>query len=239
MGRSVTYYDSDQLLEGYFAAPQHRDTAPGVLIAPTWLSITESMHQRANQLAALGYAAFVLDVFGAGIRPAPPQTPQTIVQPFLSDRHLFRKRLKAGLEALQQQPECKSHQIAAIGYCFGGCAALELARSGAPLKGVVSFHGELDSPLPAQPGVIQAKILVLHGDSDPIVSFEKLLGFRDEMRSVDANWEVDIYSGAKHSFTGEGVIAGATMPEAELNSQAEARSWQRMLTFFEEVFNDG
>ncbi len=95
----------------------------------------------------------------------------------MSDRHHFRTRLKAGLEALQQQPECNTSQIAAIGYCFGGCAVLELARSGAPLQGVVSFHGELDTPLPAQPGVMQAKILVLHGDADPIVPFEKLIGF--------------------------------------------------------------
>ncbi|XGV94694.1 MAG: dienelactone hydrolase family protein [Leptolyngbya sp. BL-A-14] len=233
MGRLIPYLDGEQPLEGYFAPPQSNSPAPGVLIAPTWLSITESMHQRADRLANLGYAAFVLDVFGAGVRPVPPQTPQAIVHPFMSDRHRFRTRLKAGLEALQQQPECHPNQIAAMGYCFGGCAVLELARSGAPLQGVVSFHGELDTSLPAQPGIMQAKILVLHGDADPIVPFEKLIGFREEMRSVNANWEIDIYSDAKHSFTGEGAID--QMSEAGLNPQVEARSWQKMLNFLAEV----
>lgn len=233
MGRLISYLDGEQSLEGYFAPPQNHKPAPGVLIAPTWLSITDSMHQRADRIANLGYAAFVLDVFGAGVRPAPPQNPQAIVQPFLSDRHQFRTRLKAGLKALQQQPECNSNQIGAMGYCFGGCAVLELARSGAPLQGVVSFHGELDSPLPAQPGIMQAKILVLQGDADPIVPFEKLIGFREEMRSVNANWEIDLYSDAKHSFTGEGAIG--QMSEAGLNPQAEARSWQKMVNFFAEV----
>ncbi len=234
MGRLISYLDDKQPLEGYFASPPNRDMAPGILIVPTWLSITESMHQRADRLAALGYAAFVLDVFGAGIRPAPPQTPQAIVHPFMSDRLRLRTRLKAGLEALQQQPECDAARIAAIGYCFGGCAALELARSGAPLRGVVSLHGELDAPLPAQPGVVQAKILVLHGDADAVVSFDKLTQFREEMRSADTNWEIDIYCNAKHSFTGEGAVGTAT-PEAGLNPQAEARSWQAMLNFFQEI----
>ena len=233
MGLMIAYTDASQSLEGYFATPADRPNAPGVLIAPTWLSITDSIRQRADRLAALGYAAFVLDVFGAGVRPQPPLKPQAVVHPYLSDRLMFRTRLKAGLEVLQQQPECNADQIAAMGYCFGGCAVLELARSGAPLRGAVSFHGELDSPLPAQPGIIQAKVLVLHGDADPVVPFEKLIGFREEMRSVNANWEIDIYSDAKHSFTGEGAIG--QMSEAGLNPQAEARSWQSMLNFFREV----
>ncbi len=233
MARLISYADGESPLEGYFVPPQNRDRAPGILIVPTWLSITESIKQRADRLAALGYTAFVLDVFGKGVRPAPPQTPQAIVHPFMSDRAKFRTRLKAGLEILLQQPECHPDQIGAIGYCFGGCAVLELARSGANLKGVVSFHGELNSPIPAQPDTIKAKILVLHGDADPIVPFDQLIGFREEMRSVNANWEIDIYSEAKHSFTGEGV--SGKMPEAGLNHQAEARSWQKMVNFFEEV----
>lgn len=234
MGRTIHYADRSQRLEGYFAPPQSHDPEPGVLIAPTWLSITDSIRQRADRLAALGYAAFVLDVFGAGISPAPPQTPQAVVHPYMSDRRMFRTRLKAGLEVLQHQPECDANRIVAIGYCFGGCAVLELARAGALLRGVVSFHGELDSPLPAQPGVIQAKVLVLHGDADPIVPFEKVVQFREEMRTAGANWEINLYCGAKHSFTGEGAV-GSVTPEAGLNPQAEARSWRAMLNFFEEV----
>jgi dienelactone hydrolase len=236
MGRYISYFDSSQALEGYFAPPQNDKAAPGVLIAPIWLSITDSMIARADQLAALGYAAFVLDVFGSGVRLQPLLHPQTVVQPYLSDRILLRTRLKAGLDLLQHQSECDSTRISAIGYCFGGCAVLELARSGVPLQGIVSFHGELHSPLPAQRSAIQAKLLVLHGDADPIVSFEELAKFRDEMRSAKANWQIDIYSDAKHSFTGEG--ATAQMIEVGLNPQAEARSWRSMLNFFEEVFQD-
>ena len=234
MARLISYVDGENLLEGYFVPPQNNQPAPGVLIVPTWLSITESMKQRAERIAALGYAAFVLDLFGTGVRPAPPQAPQTIVHPFMSDRLSLRTRLKAGLDVLSQQPECNPDQIGAIGYCFGGCGALELARSCTALRGVVSFHGELDSPMPAQPGILKAKILILHGDADPVVPFEKLIVFREEMRSVNANWEIDIYSDAKHSFTGEGV--SGQMPEAGLNPQAEARSWQKMVHFFKEIF---
>ena len=136
---------------------------------------------------------------------------------------------------LCRQPEVFTDRLAAMGYCFGGNAVLELARDGAVLRGVVSFHGELDTPLPAGPGDIRGKVLVLTGDDDPVVPFEKLAGFRDEMRHARANWEVDIYSGAKHSFTGEGSLGPEKTPEAVLDPQAEARSWQSMLRFFGEV----
>ena len=106
MGRTIAYVDGTQALEGYFAPPQNRTPAPGVLIAPTWLGITQSIHQRAERIAAMGYAALALDVFGAGVHPAPPLKPQAVVHSFMSDRLMFRKRLKAGLEVLQQQPEC-------------------------------------------------------------------------------------------------------------------------------------
>lgn len=236
MERTIAYADGMQPLEGYFAPPRDRSQAPGVLIVHTFLGLNDRIKQRANRLAELGYAAFALDVFGPGVHPTSPSEGLAAIKPFRSDRQFFRQRLKAGLEVLQNQPECDANRIAAIGYCFGGCAVLELARSGAPLRGVVSFHGELDSPLPALFGAIQAKVLVLHGDADSVVPFEQIIQFRDEMRSAGANWEIVIYSDAKHSFTGEGAMGDVT-PEAGLNPQAEARSWQAMLNFFEEVLS--
>lgn len=242
MGHMIAYADGAQPLEGYFAPPRDRATAdlsvgaqaPGVLIVHTFLGLNEGIKHRADRLAELGYATFALDVFGPGVHPALPVEALAAIKPFRKDRQQFRQRLQAGLKVLQSQLECDASRIAAIGYCFGGCGILELARSGAPLRGVVSFHGELDSPLPAQPGALQAKILVLHGDADPVVPFEQITTFRDEMRAAGANWEIGIYSNAKHSFTGEGAM-GNTTPEAGLEPQAEARSWQAMLNFFEEV----
>lgn len=235
VGRMIAYTDEAQPLEGYFVPPHNREQAPGVLIVHTWLGLDESIKRRADRISELGYAAFALDVFGLKEYPTPVTKSAAVIEPFIENRQLFRQRLAAGLLVLKNQPECDANRIVAIGYCFGGCGVLEIARSGTALRGVVSFHGELNSPLPAQPGDIKAKILVLHGDADPVVPFEQITPFREEMRSAGANWEIVIYSGAKHSFTGEGAMGNAT-PEAGLDPQADKRSWQAMLNFLEEVF---
>lgn len=234
MERTVSYTDGDVLLSGFFA-PATGGKRPGVLIAHAWLGVTDSIKDRARRLAAAGYSAFAADIFG---RPTDVAAgPRPMVDPFRADRRMFRRRVRAGLDALRAQPECDPGNLAAMGYCFGGNAVLELARDGAPLRGVVSFHGELDTPLPAAPGAIKGKVLVLTGDVDPVVPFAEVTAFRDEMRAAGANWEIDMYSGAKHSFTGEGSLGAARTPEAVLDPQSEARSWQRMLAFFAEVLN--
>jgi dienelactone hydrolase len=232
MGTRVSYFD-EQPLEGYLVAPDSARNLPGVLVMPSWLNINESICRRADRLAELGYAAFVADLFGAGVRPGPPQSPMTVVGPFLNDRLRFRRRLFAGLKTFEQRAECDSERIAAIGYCVGGCGVLELARSGASLRGVVSLHGLLTAPIRAE-GEIGPKILVLHGDADPVAPFEQLATFRDEMRATKANWEINIYGNALHSFTGEGVL-DQNQPEAGLHPQSESRSWQATLEFLEEV----
>jgi dienelactone hydrolase len=228
----VSYQDGVQALEGYFVAPDKDGHLPGVLIAPTWLNLNEGIRRRAERLAAEGYAVFVADIFGAGIRPAPPESPLSVIAPFLADRHLFRRRLSAGLTACRTR--CHREKIAAVGYCLGGCGVLELARSGAALRGVVSLHGMLNTPLPAEPGTIKGKILVLHGDADPLVPLSEISAFVDEMRAADANWEINTYGNARHSFTGEGIV-GKPGPEAGLDAQSERRSWQATLRFLREV----
>jgi len=236
MGTRVSYLDEQQPLQGYLAAPVSARDLPGVLIVPSWLNINESICRRADRLAELGYAAFVVDLFGAGVRPGPPQSPMTVVGPFLDDRLRFRRRLLAGLKAFQQRPECNADSIAAIGYCIGGCGVLELARAAAPLRGVVSMHGILSTPIAASSKTALPKILVLHGDADPVVLLESVIVFRDEMRLADANWQINIYGGARHSFTGEGAVGDRT-PEAGLHTQTEARSWQTTIEFLREVFD--
>ena len=210
--------------------------APSVIIVPSWLNVTKSVRRRADMLAELGYAVFVLDLFGAGVRPRPPESPVVVIKPLLDDRLFFRQRLLSGLEVFCRQPECSPARVAALGYCIGGCGVLELARSGAALRGVVSLHGILSSPLPADPGAIKSKILVLHGDEDPIVSLDEVIAFRKEMRGARANWELVIYGEAKHSFTGEGVTEDCIVG-AGLHPQSEERSWGAITSFLNEVLN--
>ncbi len=234
MAREIRYEDGGQALAGYFAPAAGGGPAPGVLIVHAWLGITDSIKARADRLARAGYAAFACDVFG---RPTDIAAgPHPMIGPFRNDRRLFRRRVRAGLDALCGQPEVIAGRVAAMGYCFGGNAVLELARDGAPVRGVVSFHGELDTPLPAGPSDIRGKILVLSGDADPVVPFEKVAAFREEMRRAGADWEIVLYGGAKHSFTGEGSLGPEKTPEAVFHPQAEARSWQRTLQFFREIF---
>lgn len=234
MGLRVPYHDGEQRLEGYLAALPHAHDLPGVFLVPSWLNVVQSTCRRADRLGEMGYAVFVADLFGAGVHPRPPQLPQEVVAPFLRDRLLFRKRLLAGFNAFRNRPECNPDRVAAIGYCLGGCGVLELARAGVPLRGVVSLHGMLSAPIPARPKTIMAKILVLHGDDDPLSPFEQVAAFRDEMRSAQANWEFDIYGGARHSFTGEGIL-NQQGPEARVNPQFDSRSWRATVEFLSEV----
>ncbi len=235
MAKFIEYSHNGLGLTGYFVPSATMTKAPGILIVPAWLGATDSIKLRADRLAQLGYSVFVADMFGKPVDIA--AGPKSAVGPFRADRLLLRQHVRAGLEVLVQQPECDAARIAAIGYCFGGNAILELARDGANLKGFVSFHGELDTPYPAQVGDIKGKLLVLAGDDDPVVPFDEISAFRDEMRAAEADFEITVYSGAKHSFTGEGSLGAAKTPEAVLNVQADNRSWQRMLNFFSEIFD--
>ena len=234
MGREIGYEHAGASLRGYFSPGAGAGARPGVLIVHAWLGITDSIRSRADRLAAMGYSAFACDVFGKATDITGGPFP--MIKPFLDDRALFRGRVRAGLDVLATQAEVDDSKLAAMGYCFGGQAVLELARDKAPVVGVVSFHGELDTPLPSSPGDIAGKVLVLTGDDDPVVPFEKIAGFREEMRASKVDFEIDIYSGAKHSFTGEGSLGPQRTPEAVLSPQAEARSWARMADFFAEVF---
>lgn len=234
MGRWIDYDHDGVALKGYFADGAGEGDRPGVLIVHAWLGITESIQNRVERVAALGYSAFACDVFGKPTDIAGGPFP--MIKPFLEDRQLFRSRVRAGLDVLSDQTGVDASRLACMGYCFGGQASLELARTGAPIIGVVSFHGELNTPLPSKPGDIKGKVLVLTGDDDPVVPFDKIAGFRDEMRASGVDFEIDLYSGAKHSFTGEGSLGAERTPEAVLNPQADARSWQRMVDFFQEIF---
>lgn len=234
--RTVEYRQGDAVLEGYLAqddaGPARR---PGVLVVHEWTGINPYTRARVEQLAALGYVAFAADIYGKGIRPATPKEAAETAGRYKGDRALLRERVRAGLEALRRQPGVDPAKVAAIGYCFGGTAALELARSGADVLGVVSFHGGLDTPAPGDAKQIKAKLLVLHGADDPWVPAPQVAAFEDEMRAAKVDWQLVKYSGAVHSFTNPGAgndpSKGAAYDEA-----ADRRSWIAMKAFFGELF---
>lgn len=231
---TVSYEFDGREFAGLLFSANQAERRPGVLIVHTWLGIDPSIQKRAQRVAELGYNAFVVDLFGPGVLPKSPHDSMQAILPFINNRQYFRDGLKAGLDAFVKLPQVDSSQIAAIGYCFGGCGVLEMARAGFDLKGVVSLHGELNTTLPAQKNTIKGRVLVLHGDADVVVKSDTVTDFMNEMRNSQAGWEFTSYSGAKHSFTGEGV-AGKNTPEAGLDETAESRSWASMSDFLSNI----
>jgi dienelactone hydrolase len=180
---------------------------------------------------------FAADIYGAGIRPANPGDAGKEAGKYKADRQLFRTRLNAGLDVLKKDERTDDTKIAAIGFCFGGTAVLELARAGTDLAGVVSFHGGLDAAdgMAAEKGKIPAKVLVLHGAVDPYVPAEQVSGFGKEMESAGADWQLIAYGNAVHAFTQKG--AGDDPSKgAAYDGAADRRSWTAMKAFFSEIF---
>ncbi len=234
--RNIEYRQGDAVLEGYLAY----DTAgpsrkPGVLIVHEWTGLGPYAKSRAEQLARLGYVAFAADIYGKGVRPNSAKDAGATASIYKDNRSLFRERVKAGLDELRRQQGLDPEKIAAIGYCFGGTAVLELARAGANIRGVVSFHGGLDSPTPEDGKNIRAKVLVLHGADDPYVPAQQLKEFEDEMRAGNVDWQLVKYSKAVHSFTNP-EAGNDNSKGAAYNAQADRRSWEEMQIFFKEVF---
>ncbi len=236
MTRTVEYRQGDTVLEGYLAYDDAiAGKRPGVLVVHEWTGLGEYVRKRAVQLARLGYVAFCADIYGKGVRPKTPAEAGREAGKYRSDRQLLRARAGAGLDALRKDPRVDPARIAAIGYCFGGTAVLELARSGAQLNGVVSFHGGLDTQNPADGKNIRTRVLVLHGADDPRVPQQQVAAFQEEMRQGDVDWQMVFYGGAVHSFSnpesGSDPSRGAAY-----NEQADRRSWEAMKSFFTEIF---
>jgi dienelactone hydrolase len=205
---------------------------PGVLIAPEWIGVNDYARGRARQLAGMGYVAVVLDPYGGGKTAADPKQAAEWSGALKNDRPELRRRAAAGLDLLKKQPQTDPAKVAAIGYCFGGTTVLELARSGADLLGVVSFHGGLATPTPAKAGELKAKVLACHGADDPFVPPAEVAGFEKEMRDAKADWQLVSYGNAVHSFTNPG--AKGQVPGAVYEERADRRSWAAMTAFFGE-----
>jgi dienelactone hydrolase len=233
----VEYTHEEALLEGLLCAPEDRaGPCPGVLILHAWAGRSAFECNRARALAARGYAAFAADLYGRGVLGSGPAENAALMQPFLDDRARLQGRLKVALACFARQPGVDPRRIVAIGFCFGGLGALDMARSGAAVQGVVSFHGLLDAPdnLPA-PRSIRAKVLALHGHEDPLCPPEKVAAFAQEMTRAGADWQLHAYGQTLHAFTNP----EARQPDTgnAYSETADRRSWQSLLNFLEEVID--
>lgn len=231
---AVAYTEGGQALEGYLVYDDaKRGKRPGVMVVHEWWGLNDYAKHRADQLAQLGYVAFAADMYGKGKSTTQMDQAKAWATPFYSDNGKWRARAKAGWDQLAARPQVDTHRLAAMGYCFGGGTALELARTGVPMAGVVSFHGSLSTPHP-DASKIAGKVLVLHGADDPNVPMKDVLGFEDEMRAHKTNYQIALYGGAVHAFTNP----KANMPANGImyNAQADKRSWDEMRRFFLEIF---
>jgi dienelactone hydrolase len=234
--RTIDYFHDGTLLEGLLAWDDAAGgPRPSVMVSHAWAGRDEFAINKARALAELGYVGFALDMYGKGVLGSGPEENARLMEPFMKDRELLQGRQAAALEALRRQPEVDAGRIAAIGFCFGGLCVLDLARRGADLRGVASFHGLLAPPGNTQGNRILAKVLVLHGYDDPMGPPEQLSALANELTQAGADWQIHAYGGTVHAFTnpkandpGFGTV---------YHEKADRRSWQSMRNFLAEVIN--
>lgn len=232
----VEYKAGDAVMQGWVswdAAKAGR--RPGVLLVHDWMGATAHQKSQAEQLAAKGYVVFVADAYGKGVRPTTAKDASAEAGKYYANRGLLRARLRAALDLLAARPQVDGTRLATIGYCFGGMGALELARSGAPLRAVVTFHGSLAAENTADAKNIRAKVLVLHGAADGFVAPADKAAFEQELTAAKVDWQLVEYGGAVHCFTDRGAGADPSKGCA-YDAAADARSWAAMRTFFAELF---
>ena len=232
--QTVDYKIGGADFEGYLAYDDAKQgKRPGVLVVPAWTGTSDNEKEHAERLAKLGYVAFIADVFGKGVHPKPGKEAAAESKKYLDDRALYRDRVKAALDQLSKNPMVNAKKLAAIGYCFGGAGALELARSGAPLDAVVVFHSDLSTPTPDDAKNIKAHVLALQGGDDPVVPEAAVQAWEKEMRDAHVDWQLVAYSNTVHAYTDKS--AGSDNSKgAAYNAESEKRSWIAMRDFFTE-----
>jgi len=233
---NIDYQDGAVALRGYLAYDETQsERRPGVLVMPGGFGLGDNAKVRCEMLARMGYAAFAGDPYGGGIEIDDLKEVMKRVTELRADVAKFRQRGRAALDYLRALPQVDPDRVAAIGYCLGGTFVPELARDGAPLAGVVTFHGGLETKRPAEPGAVRAKLMILTGADDPTVPPAQINAFADEMTKGGADWHVVIYSGTKHAFTYPDA-ASRKIDWIEYNKSSDDRSWSAMRSFFEEIF---
>ncbi|NKB82421.1 MAG: dienelactone hydrolase family protein [Nitrospirales bacterium] len=236
--KTITYQDGDQQLEGFLAWDDTiQDKQPGVLVVHEWWGLNNYARHRATQLAALGYVAFAADMYGKGQVTTHPDEAGKWMNTIQQNIQAWQTRAQKALAVLQAQTLVDSQRLAAIGYCFGGATVVQLAYSGAPVKGIVSFHGSLPLPPNTQQAKTKAKIFIAHGHADPFISKAHIQNFQTALDQAGVDWQMVLYAGARHSFTNPGADQHG-MDALRYDQDADRRSWQHMQLFFDEIFED-
>ncbi len=233
----IDYQDGETQLEGYLAYDEDvTEPRPAVLVGHDWTGRGDSACSAAERIAEAGYVGFAVDVYGKGVfgKEGDAAGNTALMMPFVNDRILLRQRMLAALQAIRLQTMVDASNIAAIGYCFGGMAVLELARAGADVKGVISVHGLL-MPGDAANAEINAGVLCLHGHDDPMVKPEQVLAFETEMTEAGVDWQIHVYGGTKHAFTNPS--ANNPAMGVVYNEVANLRAQQAIKNYLTELFN--
>jgi dienelactone hydrolase len=234
--KTVEYQQNGIFCKGYLAYDDaFTGKRPGVLVVHEWWGLNDFARKRAEELAGLGYVALAADMYGRGRTTADREEAAKLAGALRDQPSLMRARAQAALATLAAQPQVDPRRLAAIGFCFGGTAVLELAYSAADLRGVVSFHGGLPLPQPGEGKNIKARVLILHGADDPFVKPAEIAAFEEAMRQAGADWQMVLYGGAVHSFTNP-EASKAGVPGVAYEPRAAARSFRHMQLFFQEIF---
>src|SRR5216684_52477 len=237
--QDITYRDGATSLRGFLAYDETaRDRRPGVLVVHEGLGLNDHAMERARMIARLGYVALAADMFGERRQASDLQEARALLAPLRDDPQKLRARGRAAMATLAALPQVDAGRLGAIGFCFGGTVVLELARDGADLKAVVSFHGVLATTTPAVSGKVKASVLVCTGADDPLAPPQQVNAFEDEMRAADVrDWQVISYGNTLHGFTNP-AADGSMMRTARYSAQADRRAWASMRNLFDEVFVD-
>lgn len=236
-GKVVEYKDSaGTALEGYLIEPKagSKKKSPAVIVVHDWMGIGDYSKMRAQQMADRGYVAFAADIYGKGVHPKDAKEAGALAGQYKSNADLLRQRAKAAYDYVTKLENVDSARVVVMGYCFGGTTALELARSGVPLVGAVSFHGALSTPKSEDAKNIKAKILVMHGAIDPYVPAKEVADFQKEMNDAKVDYQLIAYSGAVHAFT-QAHVGNDVSSGAAYNENADKRSFTSLLNFLSEV----
>ncbi len=240
-GKEVSYQANGTTLKGYLAYDDAiKGKRPAVLVVHEWWGHNAYARKRADMLAALGYTALAVDMYGDGKQANHPDEAGKFAAEVSRNMPLAKVRFEAGLQLLRGQKTVDAKQVAAIGYCFGGGVVLNMARIGEDLKGVASFHGSLDTDILAQPGKIKARIVSFTGEDDVMITAGKVSAFKQEMENARASFRVVTYPGVKHSFTNPDADALGKkfgLPLA-YNAAADKDSWQQATVFLREIFGE-
>jgi len=238
-GKDVQYSAEGVVLKGYLAYDAKvKGKRPGVLVVHEWWGLNDYARKRANMLAEMGYVALAVDMYGDGKQAVHPDDAGKFSSELMKNFPIAKARFEAAMEFLKKQPETDPARIAAIGYCFGGGIILNMARQGADLKGVASFHGSLTAVQAATPGSVKAKVLVLHGADDKFITAEQIEAFKQEMKNAGADFRFIAYPGAIHSFTNPdaGNMGKKFNLPLSYNAAADKKSWKELKDFLTAIF---